>query len=116
MAMPAAPSVADSVGACEIFGFAGFGTFRKLLGNQLVERVMLGGIGSGTSRTTCGTVGNPRLRQRIKPNVSSIARTFTSASRTSAFATSESARSASFDSNVLPERIAVKIAAKRLKR
>ena len=46
-----------------------------------------------------------------KPNVSSIARTFTSASRTSAFATSESARSASFDSNVLPERIAVKIAA-----
>ena len=45
-----AQRVADSVGACEILGFAGFGTFRKLLGNELVERLMLCGIGSGTSR------------------------------------------------------------------
>ena len=46
-----------------------------------------------------------------KPSVSSIARTFTKTARTSSFATSESTRSASFESNVLPERIAVKIAA-----
>ena len=61
-----AQRVTDRVGTCEILGLARFGTFRKLFGNQLVERVMLGGIGSGTSRTTCGTVGNPRLRQRIQ--------------------------------------------------
>ena len=64
-----AQRVTDRVGTCEILGLARFGTFRKLFGNQLVERVMLGGIVASLFDAIYQLTEPPLrwLRQYIRP-------------------------------------------------
>ena len=106
-----AQGITNASARAKSFGLAGFGTLLQLFGNQTVKRSMLSGIGTGSGGAAAAPSLTHGSANGSKPSVSSIARTFTKTARTSSFATSESTRSASFESNVLPERIAVKIAA-----
>ncbi len=109
MAMPASVrGVANLIGLGEILGLASFGTGVELFGDQCLQRCMLGRLGRAISGTAGSAGGHHGSASGSRPKVSSMARTASSASRTSALAVSESARSASCESNVLPERMAVK--------